>query len=49
MKSSTSSSACRLQIEFSRVVQQHTDDEGGEMSSEEICRLRGRYLARGRR
>ena len=22
----------RLQIEFSRVVQQHTDDEGGEMS-----------------
>ncbi len=33
----------RLQIEFSRVVQQHTDDEGGEMSSEEIwADLRGR-------
>jgi len=37
----------RLQIEFSRVVQQHTDDEGGEMSSEEIwADFEAEYLAR---
>lgn len=29
----------RLQIEFSSVVQQHTDSEGGEVSSEEIWRI----------
>ncbi|HEX2176253.1 MAG TPA: 2-isopropylmalate synthase [Nocardioidaceae bacterium] len=37
----------RLQIEFSRVVQEHTDTEGGEVSSEEIWRLfRREYLDR---
>jgi len=37
----------RLQIEFSRVVQRRTDDEGGEMSSEEIWRhFTGEYLDR---
>ena len=37
----------RLQIEFSRVVQQHTDDEGGEMSSDEIwADFEAEYLAR---
>ncbi len=29
----------RLQIEFSRVVQQHTDVEGGEVSADEIWRI----------
>ena len=29
----------RLQIEFSRVVQQHTDDEGGEVSPDQIWRI----------
>ena len=29
----------RLQIEFSGVVQRHTDAEGGEVSSEEIWRI----------
>ena len=29
----------RLQIEFSRVVQQYTDDEGGEVSAAEIWRI----------
>ena len=37
----------RLQIEFSRAVQRHTDDEGGEMSSEEIwADFEAEYLAR---
>ncbi len=37
----------RLQIEFSRVVQRHTDDEGGEMSAAEIWQsFRGEYLDR---
>ncbi len=35
----------RLQIEFSRVVQQHTDDEGGEVSAEAMWRIFSReYL-----
>ena len=37
----------RLQIEFSRAVQQHTDDEGGEMSPDEIWQaFRAEYLDR---
>jgi 2-isopropylmalate synthase len=37
----------RLQIEFSRAVQKHTDDEGGEMSSSEIWdSFRAEYLDR---
>ena len=37
----------RLQIEFSRAVQRHTDDEGGEMSPSEIWdAFRAEYLAR---
>jgi 2-isopropylmalate synthase len=37
----------RLQIEFSRAVQRHTDDEGGEMSPIEIWdAFRAEYLAR---
>jgi 2-isopropylmalate synthase len=37
----------RLQIEFSRAVQRHTDDEGGEMSPTEIWNaFRAEYLAR---
>jgi 2-isopropylmalate synthase len=37
----------RLQIEFSRVVQQHTDEEGGEMSAAEIWAAFGaEYLHR---
>src|SRR3954464_11409183 len=37
----------RLQIEFSRVVQQRTDDEGGEMSPSEIWdAFRTEYLDR---
>jgi 2-isopropylmalate synthase len=37
----------RLQIEFSRAVQQHTDEEGGEMSSDAIWQaFRGEYLTR---
>ncbi len=37
----------RLQIEFSRVVQRHTDDQGGEMSPEAIWgSFRSEYLDR---
>jgi 2-isopropylmalate synthase len=37
----------RLQIEFSRAVQQHTDDEGGEMSPDAIwAAFRSEYLDR---
>src|SRR5680860_542249 len=37
----------RLQIEFSRVIQQHTDGEGGEMSSEAIWSdFNAEYLSR---
>src|SRR4051812_14659016 len=37
----------RLQIEFSRAVQQHTDDEGGEMSPDAIWEaFRAEYLDR---
>jgi 2-isopropylmalate synthase len=37
----------RLQIEFSRAVQQHTDAEGGEMSAEDIWQaFRKEYLTR---
>jgi 2-isopropylmalate synthase len=37
----------RLQIEFSRAVQRHTDDEGGEMSPAEIwSSFRAEYLDR---
>jgi 2-isopropylmalate synthase len=37
----------RLQIEFSRVVQQHTDEDGGEMSSAAIWEaFQGEYLTR---
>jgi 2-isopropylmalate synthase len=37
----------RLQIEFSRVIQRHTDDEGGEISSDEIWdAFRAEYLDR---
>ena len=37
----------RLQIEFSRAVQRHTDDEGGEMSPAEIWQaFRAEYLDR---
>jgi 2-isopropylmalate synthase len=37
----------RLQIEFSRVVQQHTDDSGTEMSPDDIWQaFRGEYLDR---
>ncbi len=37
----------RLQIEFSRVVQRHTDDEGGEMQAGEIWEtFKGEYLDR---
>ncbi|MCX6397818.1 MAG: 2-isopropylmalate synthase [Propionibacteriales bacterium] len=37
----------RLQIEFSRVVQQRTDGEGGEMTAEAIwSTFQGEYLAR---
>jgi 2-isopropylmalate synthase len=37
----------RLQIEFSRAVQRHTDDEGGEMSPDDIwAAFRGEYLER---
>jgi 2-isopropylmalate synthase len=37
----------RLQIEFSRAVQQHTDDEGGEMAPNEIWdAFRAEYLDR---
>jgi 2-isopropylmalate synthase len=37
----------RLQIEFSRVVQQHTDDAGGEMSPDSIwAAFRSEYLDR---
>jgi 2-isopropylmalate synthase len=37
----------RLQIEFSRVVQNHTDAEGGEVAAEQIWRLfRAEYLER---
>ena len=37
----------RLQIEFSRAVQQHTDDEGGEMSPDAIWQaFRAEYLDR---
>ena len=37
----------RLQIEFSRVIQQHTDDEGGEMAPEAIwAHFRSEYLDR---
>ena len=36
----------RLQIEFSRVIQEHTDDEGGEMSPEAIwADFHAEYLA----
>jgi len=39
----------RLQIEFSRAVQRHTDDEGGEMSPTEIWdAFRAEYLDRDR-
>ena len=39
----------RLQIEFSRAVQQHTDDEGGEMSpADDLGRLPGRVPRRAR-
>ena len=38
----------RLQVEFSAVVQHHTDSHGGEMSAADIWRLFGRtYLAAG--
>src|SRR3712207_6329481 len=37
----------RLQIEFSRVVQEHTDTQGGEITSEEIwAAFRAEYLDR---
>jgi 2-isopropylmalate synthase len=37
----------RLQIEFSRVIQEHTDGEGGEMSSDAIwADFEAEYLAR---
>src|SRR4051812_46771936 len=37
----------RLQIEFSRVIQEHTDTEGGEMSPEQIWQVfRAEYLDR---
>ncbi len=37
----------RLQIEFSRVIQEHTDDEGGEMSPEAIWSdFEAEYLGR---
>jgi 2-isopropylmalate synthase len=37
----------RLQIEFSRAVQKHTDDEGGEMSPDDIWQaFRAEYLDR---
>jgi 2-isopropylmalate synthase len=37
----------RLQIEFSRVIQEHTDDEGGEMSPEAIWEdFHAEYLGR---
>jgi 2-isopropylmalate synthase len=37
----------RLQIEFSRVIQHHTDGEGGEMSAEAIWKdFHAEYLAR---
>jgi 2-isopropylmalate synthase len=37
----------RLQIEFSRAVQRHTDDEGGEMSPDEIWQaFRAEYFDR---
>src|SRR3954449_1419644 len=37
----------RLQIEFSRVIQEHTDTEGGEMSPDDIWRVfRSEYLDR---
>ena len=37
----------RLQIEFSRAVQQHTDDEGGEMSPDDIWQaFKAEYLDR---
>ena len=37
----------RAQIEFSRVIQQHTDEEGGEMTPEEIwTAFRAEYLDR---
>ncbi len=37
----------RLQIEFSRAVQRHTDDEGGEMSPDAIwTSFRAEYLDR---
>jgi 2-isopropylmalate synthase len=37
----------RLQIEFSRAVQQHTDDSGGEMSPDDIwSAFRAQYLDR---
>src|SRR3954447_6550645 len=37
----------RAQIEFSRVIQEHTDTEGGEMSPDEIWRVfRAEYLDR---
>jgi 2-isopropylmalate synthase len=39
----------RLQVEFSGVVQAHTDDQGGEMNAEDIWRLFSRtYLETGR-
>ncbi|WP_370247615.1 2-isopropylmalate synthase [Nocardioides sp.] len=37
----------RAQIEFSRVIQQHTDAEGGEVTPEQIWEIfRGEYLTR---
>ncbi len=39
----------RLQIEFSRVVQQHTDDSGTEMSPDDIWRRSGRSTSTARR
>ena len=40
----------RLQIEFSRVVQQHTDAAGGEVNAEQLWRIfEDEYLAEGQR
>ncbi|WP_026411906.1 2-isopropylmalate synthase [Actinomadura oligospora] len=40
----------RLQIEFSRVVQQHTDDQGGEVTPERMWEIfEGEFLANGPR
>ncbi|HEU5027659.1 MAG TPA: 2-isopropylmalate synthase [Spirillospora sp.] len=40
----------RLQIEFSRVVQEHTDDQGGEVTPERMWEIfEGEFLANGPR